>query len=161
MRVLLVEDDEALCAATKRVLAHNGHESKCVGRMSEAPRAVSKSDFDVVILDLNLPDTQGTETLEAMKGLTDAPILVFTVDDMWAQECLRLGAREYLVKGKFTPMDIPRAVERAVNRDLLATALDRADGEGTYPGRPVDDPAKVGDDLVSLARELRVVAAGG
>ena len=162
MRVLVVEDEEALCRATKRVMAAVGHTTKCVDRMSDCAAAVVDFDPEIVILDLGLPDTQGPETLEAMLGLTDVPIIIFSAEPMWMSECLRLGAREFLTKGEFTPMDLPPAVHRAVGRDRLTKVLDKQDqaarGEASWPGQPTTDPGKVGDRLLSLAGEMKLYA---
>lgn len=168
MRILLVEDDEAICRASKNVLAHNGHEAKCVSRMDQCAAAVVDFDPQIVILDLGLPDVQGVETLEAMQGLVDhdLPIIVFSAEDQWREECLELGIDEFLLKGDFRPLDLPHAVQRACNRHKLTQALDRHDaaskGELSYPG-PVNgvDPDEVADRNISLAAELKLVAAGG
>jgi CheY-like chemotaxis protein len=166
-RVLLVEDDEAICRSTKKVLAHNGYTAKCVGRMADCPKAVVDFEPDIIILDLGLPDSQGTETLEAMYGLVDhhIPVIVFSAEPMWADECLRLGAQEYLVKGDFTSMDIPGAIMRAKSRHRLSVAIDNdrkaSAGEQSWPGQPSTDPSKVGDRLLSMAGEIKLLAAGG
>jgi two-component system KDP operon response regulator KdpE len=167
MRVLIVEDDAEICRATKIVLAHNGYASKCVSKMSECAGAVADFDPDFVILDLGLPDSNGIETLEAMYGLVDhhIPVIVFSAEPMWAAQCLGLGAQEYLVKGEFTSMDIPKALLRAEARHRLSVAIDNskkaADGEQSWPGTPSTDPGKVGDRLLSLAGEIKLLAAGG
>jgi DNA-binding response OmpR family regulator len=167
MRILIVEDDEAICIATKRVLAHVGHTSKCVDHFSDCAAAIADFDPEFIILDLNLPDSQGVPTLRAMYDLVDhhVPVIVFSVEPLWADECLELGAVEYLVKGNFTPMDIPDAIKRACGRFKLSRAIEAnkraVDGETSWPGVPSTDPGKVGDRLVSMASELRLLASGG
>lgn len=167
MKILIVEDDTELCLALKRVLAHTNHVTKCVDKMAKCPRAIVDFQPQAIILDLGLPDSQGLETLEAMFGLVDhtVPVIVFTGQPLLASSCLELGAVEYLVKGSFSTVDIPRVLEQAVARHKLSTALDRhqraAAGEASWPGPPVKDPGDVGDRLVSLAGEIRSLASGG
>jgi DNA-binding response OmpR family regulator len=167
MRVLLVEDDVAVCRAIKNVLTHSGYAASCVGKMMDCPKAVVDFDPHIVILDLGLPDTRGTETLEAMTGLIDdeIPIIVFSADSMWRDECIRLGALEYMVKGDFTPMDIPGAIDKVLARQRLSNAINAskraADGETSWPGQPVTDPGKVADRLMSMGAELKLLASGG
>lgn len=167
MRVLLVEDNEPICKATQKVLTLSGHESKCVSRMSQCAAAVVDFDPDFIILDLGLPDVQGMETLEAMYGLVDhtVPVIIFTATPMHADECLELGAVEYLVKGDFTPKDIPDAIKRAKARFKLSRAIEAnkkaTEGETSWPGTPCTDPEGVADRLVSMAGEIRLLASGG
>lgn len=167
MRVLIVEDDEAICVATKRVLAHVGHTSKCVDHLSDCDAAIADFDPEFIILDLNLPDSQGVPTLRAMYDLVDhhVPVIVFSVEPLWADECLELGAVEYLVKGDFTPMDIPDAIKRAKARFKLSRAIEAnkkaTEGETSWPGTPCTDPEGVADRLVSMAGEIRLLASGG
>jgi len=164
MRILIVEDDEALCRAAMLVMATSSHETRCVGTMAMCPPAIADFDPEAVILDLGLPDSSGVETFEAMLGLTEAPIIIFSAEPMWKKECIRLGAREFLTKGDFTPMDIPSAITRAFGRDRLVKVLDHQDlvanGEVTSPGRAIEDAGKIGDGLLSLAHEMRTYATG-
>lgn len=167
MRVLIVENDEAICLASKRVLAHVGHEVRSVSRMSECAKNIADFKPDFVILDLGLPDTQGTETLEAMQGLVgyDIPIIAFSAETVWEEECFRLGIADYMLKGQFTPVDLPEAINRACACFKLSTAI-RNDqkalsGEHSWPGHKKTNPDEVADRLVSMASEIRLLAAGG
>lgn len=167
MRILLVEDDEAVCRASRNVLAHTGHQAQCVSTMAQCAKAVVEFDPHIVILDLGLPDIDGIETFEAMQGLVDhlVPIIIFSADPDSKEACLDMGADEFLVKGDFKPMDLPKAVGRAVSRHRLSRALDRHDaarnGELSYPGVSGVSPDEVGERNLSLAAELKLAAAGG
>lgn len=163
MRVLLVEDDEIMCKSARRALTGAGHTVDCVNAMAKCAHAVVTFNPELVFLDLGLPDVRGTETLEAMQGLLDpdVPIVVYSADPLWKDECVRLGADEFMSKIDFRAKDLPAAVNRAVSRRRLAHALDRhANVETSWPGHEDTDTNKVADGLLSLAGELRALVGG-
>ncbi|MBL1097995.1 response regulator transcription factor [Streptomyces coffeae] len=98
--VLVVEDDQFVRSALIRQLTEASHTVRSVGTALEALREVAQIGFDVVILDLGLPDLDGAEALKMLRGITDVPVIVATARDDEA-EIVRLlndGADDYLVK---------------------------------------------------------------
>ncbi|MET7764932.1 response regulator transcription factor [Streptomyces sp. NPDC005336] len=98
--VLVVEDDQFVRSALIRQLSEASHTVRSVGTALEALREVAHIGFDVVILDLGLPDLDGAEALKMLRGITDVPVIVATARDDEA-EIVRLlndGADDYLVK---------------------------------------------------------------
>ncbi|WBP88636.1 response regulator transcription factor [Kitasatospora cathayae] len=98
--VLVVEDDPFVRSALIRHLTDTGHAVRSVGTALEALREVAQVGCDVVILDLGLPDLDGSEALKMIRGLTNVPVIVSTARDDEA-EIVRLlndGADDYLVK---------------------------------------------------------------
>ncbi|MET7637757.1 response regulator transcription factor [Streptomyces sp. NPDC005438] len=98
--VLVVEDDPFVRSALIRHLTEADHTVRSVGTALEALREVAQVGFDVVILDLGLPDLDGAEALKMLRGVTDVPVIVATARDDEA-EIVRLlndGADDYLVK---------------------------------------------------------------
>ncbi len=98
--VLLVEDDDAVRAAIMRALTGQGHMVHGVALAIEALREVSANTYDVVVLDLGLPDLDGGDALRMIRGVTDTPVVIATARDD-EQEIIRLlnaGADDYLVK---------------------------------------------------------------
>ena len=118
---------------------------------------------DVVILDLNLIDSDGVETLEAVKGMVDdrVAIVVFSGHKVWETECMRLGADEFILKGDASSKDIDTAVIRAAGRRRLTLAIDNEPKEITFSGGGYLDTGKIGDGLLDMAAELRAMAAAG
>ena len=99
-RVLVVEDDQFVRSALIRHLNDASHAVRSVGTALEALREVAQVGFDVVILDLGLPDLDGGEALKMLRGITDVPVIVATARDN-ESEIVRLlndGADDYLVK---------------------------------------------------------------
>ncbi|MBY8886467.1 response regulator transcription factor [Streptomyces sp. PTM05] len=98
--VLVVEDDQFVRSALIRHLTEAGHTVRSVGTALEALREVAQVGFDVVVLDLGLPDLDGAEALKMLRGITDVPVIIATARDD-ETEIVRLlndGADDYLVK---------------------------------------------------------------
>ncbi|MER7669100.1 response regulator transcription factor [Kitasatospora sp. NPDC096128] len=98
--VLVVEDDPFVRSALIRHLTDTGHAVRSVGTALEALREVAQVGCDLVILDLGLPDLDGSEVLKMIRGLTNVPVIISTARDDEA-EIVRLlndGADDYLVK---------------------------------------------------------------
>lgn len=85
--------------------------------------------FDVVLLDLTLPDSRGIETFESVQAHSpDVPIVVLTGmdDEQLAVQALRLGAQDYLSKESKDHRVLVRAIRYAVERSRLRAELKRA-----------------------------------
>ena len=98
--VLVVEGDLTVRSAVLRDLADASHTAYGAGTALEAVREVGRSGYDLVILDLGLPDLDGFEALRTLRGITDIPVIVATGRDE-ENEIVRLlnaGADDYLVK---------------------------------------------------------------
>lgn len=101
MRILLVEDDMVLGAAVRDHIAGDGHSVDWVKRLDDASDAMAGASFDLVLLDLMLPDGRGTpflRKLRAQGGVT--PVIILTALDQVTDRIagLNAGADDYLVK---------------------------------------------------------------
>ena len=123
--MLVVEDDQFVRSALIRHLTDAAHTVRSVGTALEALREVAQVGFDVVILDLGLPDLDGSEALKMLRGLSDVPVIVATArdDESEVVRLLNAGADDYLVK--------PFSAEHLSAR--LAAVLRRARGRGPVP----------------------------
>ena len=75
-KVLIVEDDRAICSFMRRVLEANGYESIIVGTGREALSMLTSHCPDVVILDLGLPDMDGMDVLTQLRAWSLMPVVV-------------------------------------------------------------------------------------
>ena len=122
VRVLLVEDNPADARFVLELLTDAGKGGLGVahaGTVREGLRLLAQEDFDAILLDLSLPDSQGIDTLTALHAqATGVPILVLTglEDEAVATRALRHGAQDYLVKGKFEGDLLVRAMDHAIER---------------------------------------------
>jgi signal transduction histidine kinase/DNA-binding NarL/FixJ family response regulator len=97
-----------------------------VERLREAVRKLEADHFDVVLLDLGLPDSQGLDTLIELRRRAPAmPIVVMTGlgDERLGLDLVRKGAQDYLVKGQFTGSLLARSIRYSVEREKTEQAL--------------------------------------
>jgi two-component system, OmpR family, response regulator len=101
LRILLAEDDELLADAVKRALTQSAHSVDVVNRGGDADNALSTTEYDLVLLDVGIPQMDGLEVLRRLRARRSiVPVLIMTVrealDDRVAG--LDLGADDYLTK---------------------------------------------------------------
>jgi DNA-binding response OmpR family regulator len=97
MRVLLVEDDDAIAAPLAEGL---GREGLDVQRVATGQAALDASPADLVLLDLGLPDLDGLEVCRQLRARSSVPVIVITArgEELDRVLGLELGADDYLVK---------------------------------------------------------------
>lgn len=101
MRILLIEDDTVLGAAVRDQLADDGHSVDWVQRLDAADSALAGVTYDLVLLDLMLPDGRGISFLRRLRTRGAAtPVIILTALDQVSDriEGLNAGADDYLVK---------------------------------------------------------------
>jgi two-component system OmpR family response regulator len=111
MRILLVEDDATLGGAVRDHLSAHGHAVDWARGLKPADDARAAAAYDVILLDLNLPDGRGLDFLKARRRAGDeTPVIVLTAMDQLTTriEGLNAGADDYLVK----PFDLAELLAR-------------------------------------------------
>ncbi len=103
MRLLIIEDNARLATLMVKLLADNGHIVDAAGGVEEARAALSLVDYDIVLLDLSLPDGDGRDVLNAIRcSQSDSDAVVFVVtarsDVVNRVQVLNAGADDYIVK---------------------------------------------------------------
>lgn len=101
MRVLLVEDDPILGVAVRDQIAADGHSVDWVRRLDEAGDSVRTVAYELILLDLMLPDGRGLDFLRAHRAAGDVtPVIILTARDQISDRIagLNTGADDYLVK---------------------------------------------------------------
>jgi two-component system, OmpR family, response regulator len=101
MRILLIEDDTVLGAAVRDQVRVDGHSVDWVTRLDSARDALAVAAYDLVLLDLMLPDGRGVPFLRALRAKGDAsPVMILTALDQVTDriEGLNAGADDYMVK---------------------------------------------------------------
>jgi PAS domain S-box-containing protein len=135
MKSLLVEDNAADARLIREMLKESSVECFQLHhevRLSSALERLRKEQFDVVLLDLGLPDAQGMQTL-AMTQTASAtiPIVVLTGRDdrHFALEAVGAGAQDYLVKGRFDGELLVRTIRYAVQRKRAEEEIRKLNAE--------------------------------
>jgi DNA-binding response OmpR family regulator len=111
MRVLVVEDDEALGEVVRRGLAEEGHAVDLANGLAAAEALLALAPYALVVLDLGLPDGSGLDLCRRLRARGDhARVLVLTARDSLSDkvEGLDAGADDYLTK----PFDFPELAAR-------------------------------------------------
>jgi two-component system, OmpR family, response regulator len=101
MRVLLIEDEALLGDAVQCHLSRAGHAVDWMRNLADASVALATTGYNVVLLDLHLPDGQGFDLLKGMRSGGDRrPVIILTARDQIGDRIrgLDLGADDYLVK---------------------------------------------------------------
>jgi PAS domain S-box-containing protein len=131
IHVLLVEDnpgDARLFLELVRDTGAGRLKLEHVNRLSTALDRLSNGHFDVMLLDLSLPDEQGLNTLtRAHAHAPNVPIVVLTGldDEALAVKAVRAGAQDYLVKGRVDGDLLVRSLRYATERGRAVQALER------------------------------------
>ncbi|MEI6791796.1 MAG: response regulator transcription factor [Actinomycetes bacterium] len=99
-RVLIVEDDQAIAEVVQRMLRIDGYKTEIAADGALALTMAAGFDPDLVILDLGLPQIDGTEVARTLRERSDVPILMLTARDAVEAkvEGFDAGADDYLVK---------------------------------------------------------------
>jgi two-component system, OmpR family, response regulator len=145
MRVLLVEDDTILGAAVRDQIRADGHSVDWVTRMDAAGDHLASASYDLILLDLMLPDGRGIPFLRGLRARGDVtPVIILTALDQISDriEGLNAGADDYMVK----PFDLSELSAR-----LKAVAR-------RYSGNP-NPLIEIGDLAIDLAAR-RITRAG-
>jgi two-component system, NtrC family, response regulator len=100
-RVLVVDDDEMICEMIVAMVEEGGHEVECAGLLKEALERSSIESFDIVFLDIHLPDGNGLDLLPKLRDLPDAPEVIIITglgDPDGAEIAIKKGAWDYIPK---------------------------------------------------------------
>jgi len=142
LKVLLVEDHPETADSVQRMLAVAEGPTPTIAmeRVDTLERALARLDgspFDAILLDLNLPDSRGLETVSRLRPHRgNAALIVWTAseDEELAFAALREGAEEYLVKGDATGPALVRRLRLAVERRQTRTREEPADSRPVVLG---------------------------
>lgn len=124
-KVLLVEDDQDEADYVQSLLSRAIDaifEVVHVSRLTDAIREVGEKNYDVILLDLGLPDSQGSQTVVRMARATDVPIVVLSgnQNDDLNVNSLESGALEFLPKNRAKSTDLlAKSLRYAVERNQL------------------------------------------
>ncbi|MBI1311186.1 SpoIIE family protein phosphatase [bacterium] len=123
IRVLLIEDSQSdadlIEIYLQQVTTADYEVCRCDSLAEMQSELAAGNGFDVVLLDLSLPDSYGTETCQRVHTTVPAlPIIVLTGldDETIALETLQIGAQDYLVKGHIDGLLLSRAIRYSIER---------------------------------------------
>ena len=136
LRILLVEDDAADARLIQIALAETENTANLdlvwVERLSKAFEALAERSADAVLLDMNLPDSQGLGTVtRMMEKAPSVPIIVLTglADEVLTVQALQKGAQDYLVKGDIDGNLLNRTIRYAIERKRAEEEIRRLNAQ--------------------------------
>jgi len=160
--IVIIEDEQRIRELVTSVLADLGYEVRAAATAMHGLQDVVNTSPDVVILDMGLPDLDGTELLKMVRAVSDVPVIVATArgEESDIVGTLNAGADDYLVK-PFSVEQLEarvRAVLRRAAADAVgdpiavgALVIDEASREATLEGEPLQLSPKEFDLLLYLA----------
>lgn len=153
MRLLVIEDDPLIADSLNKALSPRGYTVETFSLLTQARAALAHNRFDLVLLDLGLPDGNGLALLADLRSRGDAtPVLVLTARGTLENriEGLDLGADDYLAK-PFSLAELEARVRALLRRSQQRTdnhlsfgplSFDPASGSVTLEGKPLPLPRR-------------------
>ena len=126
--ILIIEDSNFQTDFLKQLLtqtAEGQHEIDCADRLDKGLGLMADKQYDLLILDLNLPDSMGMETLKKVQEQNPDQAIVLNTgvdDEKLATEALHSGVQDYLVKGE-NPHRIVQSIRYALERKMILDKL--------------------------------------
>lgn len=159
-----MDDDSSVRTLLRRLLSIEGYEVDEAADGASALEQASSADPHLVLLDVMMPGQDGLEVLEALRRMSDVPVILLTAKDQEADRVLgfRLGADDYVVK-PFSTAELMARIAALLRRsgrsrprshhELVFDGLhiDLARREVTVRDRHVDLPAREYEVLAFLA----------
>jgi DNA-binding response OmpR family regulator len=125
-KILLVEDDDKFARILSKQLEKNSYGVSHCSKLSDFLEKTIEGKYDLVLLDLGLPDSSGLETYDKVSEVvSDIPIVILTGldDEEIAVGAVKKGAQDYLVKGEVDNRTLLRSLDYAIERSRLLFRL--------------------------------------
>ena len=172
-RILVVDDEPDICAMIRRYAEHDGYETVGVSDGTEAVAICRKEDFDIIIMDVMMPDMDGYAACRKIRELKDIPVLMLSAkgeeyDKLFGFE---VGADDYVTK-PFSPKELmarihvimkrhtkedPRAEKKASSIRISGLEIDTLGHDLYVDGKKTELTAKEYDLLLYLAETKGIV----
>jgi len=161
--ILIIEDDQRIRESLAARLSERGQEVETVSKAIDGVERAVSGDFDVVVLDLGLPDLDGTEALRMIRAISQVPVVVATARDDESDiiDVLDAGADDYVIKpysADHLAARIRAVLRRGgeiVEEDSITVAdlvIDLDAHEASLAGKKLELTARAFDLLAYLAR---------
>ena len=164
MNILLIEDNQGDVRLIKEILndVEDFHYTLTASEsLQQGIGLLTKKDFDIVILDLGLPDSQGLDSFRRLSRYAhNLPIIVFTglEDKNTAIKAVQDGAQDYLIKGKIEGFPLTQALRFAIERKKMGKKIIHSLHEKEVLLREIHHRVK--NNMQIVVSLLRLQAAG-
>jgi len=121
-RILIIDDEQSIRRTLREILEYEKYQVEDAETGMEGILKIKEQEFDAILCDIKMPEMDGIETLEAIKGITDCPVIMIsghgTIET--AVEAIKKGAYDYIAK----PPDLNRlliTIKNALDKSKLIT----------------------------------------
>lgn len=131
-RILLIEDSLGDAAILKEYLSENKKEDYVVHqtiKLSSGIEKLKSNNYDLLLLDLRLPDSSGLETIQSITPYCEKiPIIVFSGsdDEDLMKDAIGLGIQDYIVKGQYDSALLHRIINFAIERKKIENLKEKS-----------------------------------
>ena len=155
MKILVVDDEKLLVKGMKFNLENEGYEVECAYNGAAAVELAREGKFDLIILDVMMPEVDGLEACMRIREFSNVPVIMLTAqsDKATVIETAKLGIYDYMLK-PFAPQELLSRVRGVLEPDKEAAAalvaaaaadLPLASGASPKPGPQTAPAAEVSD----------------
>src|SRR5262245_29060464 len=169
LKILLIEDNSDDLRLIKKILAEpifpqakTAFDISQVERLDRALLILTQQPFDLILMDLSLPDSRGLETVERiLQAVPQLPVVVRSgmEDQELAIEAVKLGAQDYLVKGHAEEYLLPRALRYAIERKRKDRTITSRWNQESVLTNAVDVKRDVNGELELEERYQQVISS--
>ena len=124
--VLIIDDDLALLESAQAIIESAGYAVQTAETARDAIRKAKSDWFDIALLDIDLPDMQGTELLQQLQAIKPRMIKIMVTGSASLEnaiQCVNLEAKAYVVK-PFDPADLLQIIEEKLKERRAAERID-------------------------------------
>jgi DNA-binding response OmpR family regulator len=115
-KILIVEDEEALCLLYKEELSQEGYDVMTVYDAEQALEVLNRERFDLIITDIRMPGRDGVELITQILGLRkDIPIIINTAYQSYKEDFMTWAADAYVVKSS-SLQELKSKIKELLNR---------------------------------------------
>lgn len=138
-RILIVDDEEEIVELVKRYAERSGYETTCAYDGSEAIEICKKEDFDMIIMDVMMPETDGFHACKEIRKIKDIPVLMLSArgteyDKLFGFE---VGVDDYLTK-PFSVKELMARINVIINRHKKAVIQEDKTEMLVFEGLEID-----------------------
>src|SRR6056297_688715 len=155
-KVLVIDDDTYICNLLANYLEQNGFNSHSAFSGNSAKKLMIKNDFDLILCDFRLPDSDGLKMLQYIKVKSPSTIVIIMTaysDVKMAVKLIKSGAFDYVTK-PVHPDEILHLINRAIEEKKVRSDT----GSGTFTKEFITGTS---EQIKKIMEHVRVVAATG
>jgi len=139
INILMVDDDPGDCRLVEQLLKKSSQTTEFIietaQRLVDCLECLKSRSFDLVLLDLGLPDSSGIEIVQKVQGANpNIPIVVLTglADEQMGLDAIRKGAEDYLVKGESLKYTLVRSIQYSIERKRARKLKNEAEAKSRF-----------------------------